>query len=88
MPTTDIIATVFARGELLEQLADLGERRTVARRQRYTPDGMTAWKANTEELRELAGRAHTAGISLPEIADTVGMVRQQLWNILHRRTSV
>jgi hypothetical protein len=71
---------------LIQQLRDAGDRRASANRHRL--EGMQQLNAAYEDIRVYAAEAERLGITRKQVADAVGVTRQQLHNILTRTTSM
>lgn len=78
-------ATEKSQEELLEQLADAGQRRANANR--HELDGLLALRDAYEDIRKLAAEAE-GKLTRKQIADAVGVTPQALYNILTHKTKV
>jgi CRP-like cAMP-binding protein len=72
--------------ELIEKLRDAGARRASANRQRW--DGMQQLATAYGDIRTYAAEAERIGITRKQIAEAVGVSRQQLYNILVGATNL
>jgi hypothetical protein len=70
--------------ELIEQLREAGVRRASANRHHL--DGMRQLSKAYEDICVYAAEAARIGVSRKQIAEAVGVTRQQLHNILTRTT--
>src|SRR5690606_19619992 len=73
-----VTATEKSQEELLEQLADAGQRRANANR--HELDGLLALRDAYEDIRKLAAEAE-GKLTRKQIADAVGVTPQALYNI-------
>jgi CRP-like cAMP-binding protein len=71
---------------LLAQLRDAGTRRASANRHRF--DGLQQLNQAYQDIRVYAAEAGPLGITRAQVAEAVGVTRQQLYIILTRTTDL
>jgi hypothetical protein len=71
---------------LIDELREAGQKRASFSSSRSLNSGMESLYEAYDDIRELTAKAESAGIDRQTIADTVGLSRAQLYNILTGRT--